>query len=100
MKSSSAVSFLRKVTVSWAKCITAIRIGLRMLFSASPQPEPHAGPRQATGHADRRTIGAPTSGAAQRSVFVEFDAVHAAAARRHRHDLVAHPREFGDHALR
>jgi hypothetical protein len=36
MKSSSVVSFLRKVTVSWEKCSTAMRIDGLLMTALSP----------------------------------------------------------------
>src|ERR1041385_6505382 len=91
MKSESVVSFLRNVTVSCAKCSTAMRIfsGMR-----SPQAEANAGVREPTGQRHRGAIGAPACRARHRAVIVELDRIHAAADGRHLHDLVAERPQF------
>src|SRR5580692_49510 len=98
MKSSSVVSFLRNVTVSWAKCSTAMRI--LWAIAASAQAEPDAGAGKPAGNGNRRAVGTPTGCTLQRAVLVELDRVHAAGHRCHRHDLVPHRRQLGADTLR
>src|ERR1700733_11277500 len=98
MKSSSAVSLLRNVTVSWAKCSTAMRI--RWAIAASAQAEPDAGSGKPAGNGNRRAVGTPAGRARQRAVLVELDRVHAARHRCHLDDLVPHRRKLGADPLR
>src|SRR5277367_4499076 len=97
MKSDSVVSFLRNVTVSCAKCSTAMRMFL--LISASPQSETNAGLREPAGDGDRRAVGAPAGRARQRAVAVELDRVHAAADGGHLDHLVPDRAQFFAHGL-
>src|SRR5215469_391416 len=97
MKSDSVVSFLRNVTVSCAKCSTAMRIFSGM---ASPQPEADAGMGEATGERHRRAVGAPAGRAGHAAVVVELDRVHAARDRRHLDHVVAERAEFCAGAFR
>src|SRR6516162_3201883 len=98
MKSDSVVSFLRNVTVSCAKCSTAMRMLWAMVSSA--EPEAHAGMRQPAGHADRRAVGAPAGRAGQHAVLAELDRIHAARNRCHLDDLMAQLAQFGANAFR
>src|SRR6516164_9487457 len=88
MKSWSVVSLFRNVTVSWAKCSTAMRMLSPM--SASSQSEADAGRRQAAPNSDRSAVGAPAGSTRQGAVVVELDGIHAAADRRHFRDGVTH----------
>src|ERR1700726_4849971 len=98
MKSPSVVSLWRNVTVSWAKCSTAIRI--RWAIAASAQAEPDAGSGKPAGNGNRRAVGTPAGRARQRAVLVELDRVHAAGHRCHLDDLVPHRRKLGADLLR
>src|SRR5260221_7608474 len=98
MKSSSVVSFLRNVTVSWEKCSTAIRIG--WLMAASSQPEPHARAGEPAGNPDRGAVGAPAGRARKRAVVQELDRVHPAGNGRHFDDVMPHRSQLGADALR
>src|SRR5450432_194233 len=98
MKSSSVVSLLRNVTVSWEKCSTAIRIGWFTLVS--PQYKSDARLGEAAGNADRRAVGTPARRARQQAVIQELDRVHAAANRRHLDDMMAHRSQLGTNAFR
>src|SRR5690349_18062550 len=100
MKSDSVVSYFRNVTVSCAKCSTAIRI-----FAATfavlilPEAEAHAGMRQAARDRNRCAVGSPAGRARKRAVLAELDCVHAAADGRHLDDLMTHHPQFCAHAF-
>src|SRR6185437_16959582 len=98
MKSESVVSFLRNVTVSCAKCSTAMRMSGAIVFS--PKPEAHAGMRQPAGHSDRRAVGAPAGRTGQHTVVSELDCIHAARDGGHLDDLMAHRAQFCTNAFR
>src|SRR5579859_3351084 len=97
MKSDSVVSFLRNVTVSCAKCKTAMRI---LPPITSPQSEAHAGTREPARDRDRRAVGAPARGARECAVVMELDRVHAAGDGGHLHDLMAHRPQFCTRGIR
>src|SRR6185312_9607550 len=97
MKSDNVVSFLRNVTVSCAKCSTAIRICWAI---ASPQPEADAGLGVPARDRDRRAVGAPAGGAREHAVLAEPDRIHAAGDGPHFDDLMPHRPQPGAHAFR
>src|SRR5262249_16418591 len=97
MKSSSVVSLLRNVTVSWPKDRTAMRIWSPM--SASSQSEGDPGRRQAARNSDRSAVGAPAGSTRQGAVVVELDGIHAAADRRHFRDGVTHRLQLAANAF-
>src|SRR4029078_2721255 len=97
MNSSTVVCFLRNVTVSCAKCSTAIRICWAI---ASPQPEADARLGVPAPHRDRRGGGAPAGGAREHAVLAEPDRIHAAGDGPHFDDLMPHRPPPGAHAFR
>src|SRR5262252_10504703 len=101
MKSDSVVSFLRNVTVSCAKCSTAMRISWGM---ASPQAEADAGMGEPAGERHRRAVGAPAGRARHRAIVVKLDRVHAAGDGGHLDDVMTEGTQlragaFGDSLL-
>src|SRR5690348_13420277 len=100
MKSDSAVSYFRNVTVSCAKCSTAMRIFATFAVLTLPEAEAHTGMREATRYRDRRAVGAPAGRACEHAVLAEPDRVHAAPDGCHLHDLMAHRPQFYAHGLR
>src|SRR5262245_38749954 len=101
MKSDSVVSYFRNVTVSCAKCSTAMRVFAAILASlALPEAKAYAGMREPARDRDRRAVGAPAGRAREHAVLAELDRVHAARHRRHLHDLMAHRPQFCAHGFR
>src|SRR5262245_51745502 len=101
MKSDSVVSYFRNVTVSCAKCSTAMRIfAATLAVLILPEAETHAGMRQAPRDRDRRAVGTPAGGACEHAVLAELDRVHAAADGCHLHDLMPHRPQLCAHSFR